>query len=96
MAPTLARAGGATHEPFVWQTHGMAENDDRRVVGKPLIVAGGMTSTAEGIAELERKRAEIAKTNRPPPSKSFGSLMKARKEASEALDGHEIKSILAY
>jgi hypothetical protein len=59
---------------------------DRRVSMKPLTVAGGMTATPEGIADLERRRAEIERTNRPPPTQPFSAHMKKKRAEQKAVD----------
>ena len=60
----------------------MAE-DDRRVVMRPMVVAGGMTATAEGIADLERRRAQAERAQRPAPTRDFAALVKkGRAEAA--------------
>lgn len=41
-----------------------------------MVVAGGMTATPEGIAELERKRVQMEKATRPPPSRAFATLLR--------------------
>jgi hypothetical protein len=58
-------------------------DDDRRVVPKPMVVAGGMTATPEGIAELERRRIQSERLSRPPPTKSFSAMLRTgRAEAA--------------
>jgi len=52
----------------------MAE-DDRRVVGRPMVVLGGMTATPQGIAELQAQRERIERLSRPPPATSFASVL---------------------
>ena len=61
-------------------------DSERRVVGQPLSVTGGMTSTAEGIAELEKKRAEVERANRPEPTERFGAVLKRKQSSAEAAE----------
>jgi len=71
-------------------------DDDRRVVPKPMVVAGGMTATPEGIAELERRRIQNERIARPPPAKSFAAVLgKGRSEAREEPEPSEKEKKLA-
>ena len=58
-------------------------DDDRRVAPLPMVVAGGMTATAEGIAELERRRIKVERQRRPKPTKDFGAILKRKATEDE-------------
>jgi len=62
----------------------MADDDDRRVEAKGMLVGRGMGTTPERIDELRRRADEIAKTNRPPPAVPFDRVLALRaKDAKE-------------
>lgn len=48
-----------------------------------MVVAGGMTATPEGIAELERRRIAAERAARPRPQKSFAALLAQREHQAE-------------
>lgn len=60
-------------------------DDDRRVVPKPLVVAGGTTSTPEGIADLQRQRVELERRQAPAPKVPFAKVLGGRRKV-EAVD----------
>jgi hypothetical protein len=59
-------------------------DSDRRVVGKPMVVQGGMTATPEGIAELERQRARVERAAQPEPTTPFSAHLKKGRDAKSA------------
>lgn len=55
-------------------------DDERRVVPKPLVVAGGTGATPEGIAELQRQHVAHERRHAPPPSVPFAKVLGKKKQ----------------
>ncbi len=66
----------------------MGEYDDRRVEPKTVLVGTGMGVTPERLEEIERRRKELEKLSRPPPSESFDRVMARRRADAAAAPSH--------
>jgi hypothetical protein len=56
--------------------------EDRRVEPLPLAVSGGTAMTPEGIAALERRRADAARALPKEPVTPFATVLQSRRAAA--------------
>lgn len=61
----------------------MADDDDRRVEPKGMLVGRGMGTTPERIDELRRRADEIAKSDRPKPAVPFARVLALRAKGAK-------------
>ncbi len=66
----------------------MADYDERRVEPRPSVVHSGNNATAQGIRDLEARRAQAERLARPKPTTPFSAVL--AKKATEAGEEPEL------
>jgi len=67
----------------------MADDDDRRVEPRGVLVGRGLGVTPEKIAQMQQRAAEIEKLSRPKPAKAFAAVLAEQPEEEIELSEKE-------